>query len=497
MGFRILNRIILVSIILIHPVRSFSQNESEQTQSQDFSALVGHYELTLNGRTLAFNIFSKAEEREIYFQALSGRPGGGPPAKEMVPVEEKEYTFISEDPAGRKVEFQFEIDKAGRMLQCVVHVPEQNLTGEARKLSDVPEAVSQPVSKAEPELTGTDIDQISQVVKSFVDQGKIIGGEILVLKDNRVLLHEAHGWNDRERKIPLKTNSIYRIRSMTKPFIGTAILMLYEDARLKLDDPVSNYLPSFKNEKSGEITIKECLLHKAGFEQTDMPAGYWETGNLREAVDLLGKMGPPNEPGQYFRYSDKNSATLGAIVCEITGKPVEAFIEERILKPLGMHSTFSHFHPDSSWAERMNSTYRYSGNGFNKYWDNTQQQTTPFFRASGGLYTTTMDYARFLQFWMDKGVVGEGALLNKSTIDLAINPPDRTIQGSHGYGLHWELFPPIPSDALPAFGHGGSDGTLAMAIPSKNLRILFFTQSRGTRAIGEEFKPLIQRLYFE
>ena len=163
--------------------------------------------------------------------------------------------------------------------------------------------------------------------------------------------------------------------------------------------------------------------------------------------------------------------------------PVEKFIQDRILEPLALTDTHTAFSPEVPWASRVNPTYSRSdpGDPWVQYWDPSQPQTFPFFRASGGLYTTILDYARWLTVFMDLGVYGEGRLLSEETVREAIGPA-----ASMGYGLHWEIFSSPPEDGgLPAFGHGGSDGTLALAMPSYGVVALVFTQSRGGGVIRQ------------
>ena len=348
-----------------------------------------------------------------------------------------------------------------------------------------------PCSTAEDEgLDPFALEAFMNDVAWWGEQGRIVGAELLVIKNRKIVWHQAVGWSDRERRIPLERNSIYRIRSMTKPFTGAAVLMLMEEGRLGLDDPVSRYLPSFDNERSGEITIRELLTHGAGFEQVPFPTGYWEQPDLRTAVDLVGEMGPPNPPGESYRYSDHNSATLGAIVAELTGEPAEAFIRKRILEPLGLRDTHAFFAPDSSWAPRMNSTYGTRSDGpLTRYWDPSQPQRTPWFRASGGLYSTVFDYARWLAVWMDLGAYEGGRLLEEATVREAL------AQGySPGYGMHWERFSDAGSKGIPTFGHSGSDGTSATAFPELDAMVLYFTQSRGARQAWSEARRRIPAL---
>ncbi len=148
----------------------------------------------------------------------------------------------------------------------------------------------------------------------------VVGAEILVVKDGRIVLHQAMGWADRERLIPLERNAIFRIASMTKPFAGTALLMLMEEGRIGLDDRVADHLPSFDNARSGRITIRQLLTHRSGFVQAGVD-GFRDQSTLREAVDLAGEIGPDFPPGDRFIYSNLNSAALGALVAELSGEP--------------------------------------------------------------------------------------------------------------------------------------------------------------------------------
>jgi len=145
----------------------------------------------------------------------------------------------------------------------------------------------------------------------------------------------------------------------------------------------------------------------------------------------------------------------------------------------------------------MNSTYEVGADGITKYWDNTQAQTTPFFRASGGLYSSVLDYARFLQAWMELGRFDGGTLLRPETVRRALTRHDGLSRADRGYGLHWEVYGESDDpDVLPPFGHGGSDGTIAIAIPARDMMVLFFTQTRGAPIIGAEILPLVRELFF-
>jgi CubicO group peptidase (beta-lactamase class C family) len=331
-------------------------------------------------------------------------------------------------------------------------------------------------------LRNEDLDAVWDQMQRWVTEGWIVGGELMLVKDDRIAFHRADGWSDRERGIPLERNSIYRVRSMTKPFVGTSILVLYEEGRLGLDDRISSYLPSWDNPRSGEITIRQLLTHTGGFahvRDSPWPKPFYEYESLRAAVDEIGVIGPHHPPGSGYRYADKGTATLGAVVAEISGMTLERFIETRILEPLGLADSFTRFTPAAPWAPRMNSTYRWNETAWEKYWDNTMDQVYPFFRGCGGLYSTVFDYARFLGAWMDGGLYPGGRLLSESTVHAAFE--SRVPAGETGYGFQWRIWSPevpVPGQ-LPTFGHAGKDGTLAIAVPHRNAMLFYFTQSSG------------------
>ncbi|MFG1691594.1 serine hydrolase domain-containing protein [Gemmatimonadota bacterium] len=350
----------------------------------------------------------------------------------------------------------------------------------------LPGVSASPFPYASPESVGLSsgaLEDLALRVEGWVQDGRIVGAELLVVKSRQVVLHEAIGWSDKEAGVPLERNTLYRIRSMTKPFTGTSILIMVEEGRLGLDDPVSNYLPSWRGERSKGVTLRQLLTHTGGFIQGGFPEPFAEYGSLREAADAVGEMGPHHEVGERFVYSDLGSATLGAVIAEVSGMPVERYIESRILERLGLTDTHTGYEPGMPWASRMNPTYnRLQRNGsWIQYWHPSQEQAFPFFRASGGLYTTAFDYARWLTCFMDLGRLGDTRVLSEEKVREAL------MRGSEAdYGLHWEIFgEPTEEGAIPPFGHGGSDGTLAMAFPEHDAMVLIFTQSRGNNAIRE------------
>ena len=344
-------------------------------------------------------------------------------------------------------------------------------------------------------LARKDLDQLADTVTKWVAVGRPVGAELLVVKNGRTVRHEAIGWRDRAGTLPLQPNSIFRIRSMTKPVIGTAVLMLKDEDRIALDDPVANYLPSFDHGRSRAITVRQLLTHTSGlapngFDAFGLPKEADTYESLRAVVDDIGAIGPTTSPG-VFRYSDAGSATLAALVAEVSGAPVEHFLATRIFEPLGMRDTYTRFSPAAAWADRLCSTYKWSGEtlAFERYWDPSQAPRYPFFRGCGGIYTTPADYARFVSMWMAGGTFDGRRLLSEDTVKAALRP----LAGGQ-YGHQWRVpETPIVAGMPTVFGHEGSDSTIALALPATDTIVLYFTQSRGP-GIRPMFRAALSRV---
>ena len=254
-------------------------------------------------------------------------------------------------------------------------------------------------------ISAQQLKNLAAKVRELVEDDEAVGAEVLVIQHRKVVLHEAFGWSDMDRKTPLAPNTIVCVRSMTKPLVGTAIQMLIDDGKLRPSDPASKYLRSFDNDKSRAITIEQLLTHTAGFPLTLIDKPLRSYSGQRAVVDQAGKIGPSSKPGS-FRYSDTDSETLAAIVSEVSGQPIDEFIRQRILEPLGMKDTFCVLGKDSPPRSRVSSNHAGAPGMWHKYWDRDAQPFFPFFLGAAALYSTTTDYARFLSLWLDHGKTG-------------------------------------------------------------------------------------------
>lgn len=313
-----------------------------------------------------------------------------------------------------------------------------------------------------------------------MEQGRAVGGEIHVIQSRRTVLHRAAGWLDREAGEPWRPGALCDVRSMAKPVLATAALALAEDGALALAAPAARFLPSFAHGTSRAITVEQLLHHTAGLDHPGFPASLRGYPDLRAAADDVGRRGPAATPGSRFRYSDAGSAVLGAVVAAVAGEPVEAFIQRRILLPLGMTET--HVRTPGPSERGVASAYKPKEGRFVRYWKPGDPPKLHFYPAAGGLTTTTTDYARFLAAWMDGGRFEGGRLLRGHTVAAALRsvPLTRLPAERGNHGMQWWLYSdPGDGEGIQlVFGSDGSDGTWAMAAPGLDLMVLYFTQSR-------------------
>jgi len=318
----------------------------------------------------------------------------------------------------------------------------------------------------------------------------VVGAEILVIVHGQIVLHQAMGWADRDDLVPMQRNSIFRLASMTKPFVGTATVMLAEEGRIGLDERVASYLPSFSGQSSSSITVRHLLTHRSGFVQGGDPPGYHDQPTLVDAASMVGEQGPTYGPGETFIYSNLNSEALGAVVATVSGMPVERFLEHSIMGPLGLSDTHTAFSTDVDWAERVPSSYRsWGGTSWERSWNPSRPHETTWFSPAGDLFGSAFDYARFLQVWMDRGNYGSGQLLESATVEEALADPmaaDTLPARARWYGMQWEIYDaPNTTGELPAYGHRGATGTLGMAIPHRNAIVIYLTNSSETEVVEE------------
>lgn len=351
---------------------------------------------------------------------------------------------------------------------------------------------------ATPESQGVStaaVRRLADEVEGYVRKGTIVGGELLIIKNRKTILHEAYGDRDREGKRPMERGTIFNIRSMTKPLTGVAVQMLADEGKLRLGDPVAKYLPGFDNEKSRAITIEQLLQHRGGLPLTILTFRIDAYPDLQAQAKAIGEKGPEFKPGEKFWYSDAGSDAAAAIVERISGTTIDRFVAERILQPLGMADSFYLSKAEDPRKSRVASLYIGSPGKWIRFWKPDGPPLYPFAWGSQTLYSTPADYARFLAMLMDGGMAGEKRLLSDEAIARILTPasPMKALGrdqpypcGFFGmkphYGQMSMLYATGESPSrkeVRAIGHDGSDGTGGWAFPAEDLIVCYFTQSRG------------------
>jgi CubicO group peptidase (beta-lactamase class C family) len=266
------------------------------------------------------------------------------------------------------------------------------------------------------------------------------------------------------------------------------VLMLAEQGKLSLTDPVAKYLPSFDNEKSRRITIAQLLSHTSGFriDVIFRPFPKGEPVTLQNAVAKFGAEGPAEPPGTYS-YSNAGFNTLGAVIEVVSGMPLESFLTSRIYEPLGMSDSLNH--EDPAKLARMATVYPGSKTAdgkvtFRQGFTPGDPPDFPVIRASGGLISTASDYARFLQMYLDGGEYAGRRLISPQSVKDATAERVR-VDASTAYGYGWVLL------ANGVFLHTGSDGTMAWVDPAHGIVGMVLTQSPGGINPTAEFRKLV------
>jgi len=351
----------------------------------------------------------------------------------------------------------------------------------------------------DPKKAGMDPGRLALIpvrMQEFVDRGAVAGVVTLVARHGALAEIDAVGWQDIEAKKPMRTDTIFQIMSMTKPVTSTGIVMLAEDGKLALTDPVEKYLPEFKGQwliesregnsrrtlkaPSRPIIIRDLLTHTSGLPE-DPPENIRPVfANFRltlpEAVALYSQTPLEFEPGTKFGYSNLGMATLGRIIEVVSDRPYEKFIEERILKPLGMKDTF--YFPPEDKLSRIATVYRPPEGGKleRAFAEGPGGERREFRKGAkypapeGGLYSTASDLAAFYQMMLNRGTFDGQRVLSPASVDLMTELQTGSIPAPHG--LAWvvvtDAFDTLNYQSIGSYGHGGAYGTFGWVDPKKD-----------------------------
>jgi len=389
-----------------------------------------------------------------------------------------------------------------------------------------------------PEEVGMSSERLTRIddyVERHLEAHHFAGAVTLVARRGQVAQFEAYGMQDMEAGVPMSKDSIFRIYSMTKPITSVAVMMLFEEGRFLLNDPVSKYLPEFKDLEVGveevdedtgekvlktvpaerEVSIRDLLRHTSG-----LTYGFWGTsavdklylekevlskaGTIQETVTRLGTIPLKHQPGTVWEYS-VSTDVLGRFVEVVSGQPFDAFLKERIFTPLGMTDTG--FFVPSEKTDRLATVYTPNTENTaitprdpDRARDFTEE--TGYFSGGGGLVSTAADYLRFAQMLLNGGELEDVRILGPETVELITRNHLGDIpiwggSGSYGFGLGFLVYPDRGNSGSilseGSFGWGGMAHTTFWVDPREELIGIFLIQilPRAPMPYRDLFKPVV------
>ncbi|MDL5050159.1 serine hydrolase domain-containing protein [Oscillatoria amoena NRMC-F 0135] len=388
---------------------------------------------------------------------------------------------------------------------------------------------------AKPETVGFSPDRlkrIDELVNSVVESNGIPGAVVLIVRNGKVAYHQAYGYSDTDSKKPMQRDNIFRIASQTKAITSLAVMMLFEEGKFLLDDPVSKYIPEFRSPKvlktfqaadssytseaaGKEITIRQLLTHTSGIDyaaigskefnaiyaKAGVPSGIGNDKDvLADKMKILGGLPLKHVPGERWTYG-LNTDVLGYLVEIWSGMPFDKFLRTRIFDPLGMNDTW--FYLPSEKHSRLVPLYSGKGGKLAKVTDKAYDNVNPdypklngkYFSGGAGLSSTVEDYAKFLQLFLNNGQYNNVRLLSRKTVELMLTNQIPSLSASPfglGFGLETSSTDHNSIVSVGTFEWGGAFNTHYWADPKEKLIGLIFTNIYETPhwSIGQRFKVL-------
>jgi CubicO group peptidase (beta-lactamase class C family) len=378
-------------------------------------------------------------------------------------------------------------------------------------------AAPTPAPAARPEEVGLSPDRlhrINDLIERHIDAGTFSGAVTLVARHGRIAHFDAQGLMDIDSRKPMQKDTIFRIMSMTKPIVGVSIMMMIEEGKVRLTDPVSKFIPEFKELKVAvtmpaaagpppppgaaarfytvpaerEVTIRDLLTHTSGLvsggisNREAQKVALKRTETLADYLPRLGGVPLDFQPGTRWAYSAQAGFDTLARVVELTsGMPFDRFARQRIFDPLGMKDTF--FYP-AEGNSRLATLYRRGEKGLEKQ-ANPNFMNGAYFSGGGGLMSTAEDYLQFAQMLLNGGELSGKRLLGSKTVEVmtSVAAPD-SLPGrprGEGYGLSVRVVnDPIARSSFMSsgtYGWSGAFGTHFFVDPHEGIVGILMTQT--------------------
>jgi CubicO group peptidase (beta-lactamase class C family) len=357
-------------------------------------------------------------------------------------------------------------------------------------------AAAAPARYSVPGPTGT----IAAALQPFVDHHTLAGAVTLVASPERVLSLEAVGYMDIARKRPMRTDAMFWIASQSKPMTATALMMLVDEGKVNVDDPVEKYLPEFKGQwwkaeqdadhillkkPARPITVRDILTHTSGLPfSSPIEQPTLDLLPLSARVRSYAMLALESEPGTKFKYANAGINTAGRIIEVVSGMPYEEFMEQRLFKPLGMKDTT--FWPSARQVERLAKSYKPNADKTDLEETTITQLRYPLTDRTrqpipaGGLFSTASDVARFCQMILNGGMLEGKRYLSEAAVKQMTSreTPDAVTEN---YGFGWFT-------GKGDFWHGGAYATDMRFDPQHGLVFIWMVQHVGYPGDGGKSK---------
>ncbi|UCF39090.1 MAG: beta-lactamase family protein [Acidobacteriota bacterium] len=339
--------------------------------------------------------------------------------------------------------------------------------------------IAQPLEPAAPEVVGVSSQRLSrldQVVEKAIADEEVPGAIVLVARKGKVIYRKAFGLQTKDPDKPLAFDTVFDMASLTKVMTtATSIMILAEEGRVALSQPVAEYIEEFKKRRKDRITVLQLLTHYSGLRPDLDLSRQWS--GYDKAIELACNEIPLEKPGEKFIYSDINYFLLGEIVRRVTGQTLDEFADERIFKPLGMMETG--FNPDPAKVERIAPTEKRDGEMLRGHVHDPTASRMGGVAGHAGLFSTVDDTARWAQMILNGGVFDGSRILSPLAVLKMISPQTPFGEGDwRGIGFDIETrFSTPRGDLFPvsSFGHTGFTGTSVWIDPYSETLVVMMT----------------------
>lgn len=377
--------------------------------------------------------------------------------------------------------------------------------------------------------------RLDSAMNDWVEKKWVNGSVVLIARKGKIVFHNAYGFNDPDTKEPLDKNGIFRIASQTKAITTTAVMMLWEEGKFGLDDPVAKFIPSFANQQvlttfnakdttytgvpaKRPITIRDLLTHTSGlgyptigtpeanaiYSKHNITGGLGVKGEkLGDVMERLGTLPLLFQPGEKWMYG-ANTDVLGYLVEVWSGKTLEEFFTERIFQPLGMNDTYFNIPEDKAprlvnFFQEEEGVIKKQPMAFGALDMSYPLQKHDYFSGGGGLSSTIGDYAIFLQMLLSNGEYNGKRYLARNTVRLMTMNQigDLFVGGENKFGFGFSLITDNGSRISPSqsgtYAWGGAFSTSYWVDPKEEMLVLIYRQMWGSHIADTDraFRPLV------